>query len=126
MKMKEVTEEEILIIESKEDAVEFKKMASGRKFCKKGERLVDICDEEIARYNYNHNTGFFIRLFKRKKFKAPKEQLLLENRTMSVIRAVAAKIIRESNEEISREEIVKQVKEFIIDKYNEYEKTLAA
>ena len=124
--MKEVTEEEILIIESKEDAVEFKKMASGRKFCKKGERLVDICDEEIARYNYNHNTGFFIRLFKRKKFKAPKEQLLLENRTMSVIRAVAAKIIRESNEEISREEIVKQVKEFIIDKYNEYEKTLAA
>ena len=124
-KTKDTEDNVILVFESKADALEFKKMATGRKFCKKGERLVDICDEEIERYNYENYMGFFAKLFKRKKFKQNKDVLMLEQRTTSIIRSLSAKFIRE-NEEISRDELINKVKEFILNQYNEYQKTLAA
>ncbi len=44
--------DKILKIESLEDAKEFERVASGRKFCKKkrGTRVQDICEEEVENY----------------------------------------------------------------------------
>ena len=45
-----VSMDKILKIESLEDAKEFERVASGRKFCKKGTRVQDICEEEVENY----------------------------------------------------------------------------
>ena len=42
-----VSMDKILKIESLEDAKEFERVASGRKFCKRGTRVQDICEEEV-------------------------------------------------------------------------------
>ena len=41
---------EIFQIQSPQDACEFERIAKGRKFCKIGDRIGDICDEELERY----------------------------------------------------------------------------
>lgn len=125
-KTKEVKEEsaieKILQFTSQEDAEEFKRVANGRKFCKKGERLQDICDEELARYEYENNTGFFARIFKHHKFKKNKERLMLESRITSVIRAIASEYINSSEEEqIKRNELIEKVKSTILELIKKYE-----
>ena len=53
--MKETKEKNILIIESDEEAKLFKSIATGRKFFKRGERVIDICEQEIIRYRYENS-----------------------------------------------------------------------
>ena len=65
-KTKEIQEniiEETLKFTSREDAEEFKSIAKGRKFCKKGERLQDICMQEIERSNYKKSRNIFVKIF---------------------------------------------------------------
>ena len=123
-KTKEVKQEnEILKIASEKDAQEFKSIASGRKFCKQGEQVVDICKEEIERYEFNHTAGIFARLFKGHKYRKNKKYLMLESRTTSIIRALAVEYINKCEEEektIIKEEMVKSIKETINKKVEEY------
>lgn len=125
-KTKEVKEEsaieKILQFTSREDAEEFRRVASGRKFCKKGERVQDICDEEIERYEYENNTGFFRKIFKHHKFKKNKEKLMIESRIPSVIRAIAIEYLN-SNEEVTikRNELIEKVKSTILEAVKQYE-----
>ncbi len=113
--------DKILKFTSQEDAEEFRRVASGRKFCKKGERVQDICDEEIERYDYENNTGFFAKIFKHRKFKKNKEKLMLESRVPSIIRAIASEYIH-SNEEtsIKRNELIEKVKSTILEEVKKY------
>lgn len=119
----EKPEDKILIeFTSREDAMEFKKIASGRKFCKKGERLVDICEEEIARYEYENSKSIFVKIFKRHKFNKNKEKLMIENRICSNIRAIASECIRkDESEQIDVNKIVCDVKKIILDEIEKYE-----
>lgn len=123
---KNIAIDNILKFTSPEDAEEFKQIASGRKFCKKGERIQDICDEELERYEYENLSGFFTKIFMRRKFKQKKKKLMLENRVSSVTRAVAVKSINdllESDvETINRNELVTKVKNTILKKVEEYQK----
>jgi hypothetical protein len=124
-KTKEIQEniiEETLKFTSREDAEEFKSIAKGRKFCKKGERLQDICMQEIERSNYKKSRNIFVKIFKHSKFKS--EKLLLEKRTSSIIRTVAKECINNSEEEIDINKLVKQVKEIILENAEKYLKNL--
>ena len=130
-KTKEIEKEDIidniLKFTSPEDAEEFRKIASGRKFCKKGERIQDICDEELERYEYENFSGIFTKLFKHRKFKKNKQKLMLENRVSSVIRAIVVDYINnwqeKNNEEIiNKNELVLKVKNTILEKVAEYQK----
>lgn len=122
--------DKVLKFTSKEDAEEFKKIASGRKFCKKGERIQDICDEELEKYEYKNCCNIFTKIFKYSKFKKQKQKLMLENRVSSVIRTVVIDCINNyenqeiENEkrEINREELVLKVKNIILEKIAEYKK----
>ena len=49
-----VSMDKILKIESLEDAKEFERVASGRKFCKRGTRVQDICEEEVDYDTFNN------------------------------------------------------------------------
>ncbi len=123
-KTKEIKQEnEILKITSEKDAQEFKSIASGRKFCKQGERIIDICKEEIERYEFNHTAGLLAKLFKGHKYRKSKKCLMLECRTTSIIRAFAVQYINKCEEEgkaIVKEEMVKNIKETINKKVEEY------
>lgn len=123
---KNIAIDNILKFTSPEDAEEFKQIASGRKFCKKGERIQDICDEELERYEYENLSGFFTKIFMRRKFKQKKQKLMLENRVSSVTRAVAVKSINDllesDAETINRNELVSKVKNTILKKVEEYQK----
>lgn len=115
----EINEKDILVIISKHDAEEFKALANGRKFCKRGERISEICSEEFERREYK-KLGIFSRIFHKKKFKN-KDLLLLENRITSNVRTVAKYLLsKEENASISENELEKQTKKFIIDRVNEY------
>ena len=52
-----VSMDKILKIESLEDAKEFERVASGRKFCKKGTRVQDICEEEVEKWHICKTRG---------------------------------------------------------------------
>ena len=124
-KTKEVKEEsaieKILQFTSREDAEEFRRVASGRKFCKKGERVQDICDEELERYEYENNTSLFKKIFKHHKFKKNKERLMLESRIPSIIRAIALEYINSSEEKpIKRNELIEKVKSTILEAVSKY------
>lgn len=130
-KTKELEKDEainnILNFTSQEDAEEFRRVASGRKFCKKGERIQDICDEELERYEYENFSGIFTKLFKHHKFKKNKKKLMLENRVSSVTRAITIDYInswQEKNNEkfINRNELILKVKNTILEKVEEYQK----
>ncbi|MGN1327387.1 MAG: hypothetical protein ACI4VQ_04885 [Clostridia bacterium] len=129
-KTKEIEKKEdiinkVLNFTSPQDAEEFKKIASGRKFCKKGERLQDICDEEIEKFEYKKFSGIFTKIFKHHKLKKNREKIMLESRVSNVIRTVAVECINEIYEEkgaINREELVLKVKNTILDKVIEYNK----
>ena len=120
--IKEYIEEKNIQFISIEDAEEFRSIARGRKFCKKGERLQDICMQEIERSNYKKSRNIFVKIFKHSKFKS--EKLLLEKRTSSIIRTVARECINNSEEEIDINKLVKQVKEIILENAEKYLKNL--
>lgn len=118
--MEETNEnKEVIVFEitSKEDAIQFKSIASGRKFCKKGNRLTDICENEIEKYEYK-KLGLFTRIFKHRKFKKKQENLLLEDRISSNIRNIAIKFINDGI--VNKEELVNKVKETILEKVTQY------
>ena len=123
--MKETKEERILELESRSESIEFRKIANGRRFFKVGERLIDICEQEIERFNYEH-AGFFTRLFNKSKFRNKKEKYMLESRIPSAIRAVAAYILRndEENDDINLDarELSMKVREYILRVVKEYDK----
>ena len=120
--IKENIEEKNIQFISIEDAEEFRSIARGRKFCKKGDRLQDICMQEIERSNYKKSRNIFVKIFKHSKFKS--EKLLLEKRTSSIIRTVARECINNSEEEIDINKLVKQVKEIILENTEKYLKNL--
>ena len=120
--IKENIEEKNIQFISIEDAEEFRSIARGRYFCKKGERLQDICMQEIERSNYKKSRNIFVKIFKHSKFKS--EKLLLEKRTSSIIRTVAKECINNSEEEIDINKLVKQVKEIILENTEKYLKNL--
>ena len=97
-----VSMDKILKIESLEDAKEFERVASGRKFCKKGTRVQDICEEEVENYICKTRGNLLLRWYLHRKMKKNKEKLLLESRVTSVIRALAVAYIEE-NDEINNE-----------------------
>lgn len=113
-------EKELLKIISKQDAEEFKRMASGRKFCKRGEKIKDICKEELARYEYERS-NIFVRMFKHHKFKKNSEKLMLESRMSSNVRAIVKYCINNSEEHFfDLSEIELKVRKIILKKANEY------
>ena len=118
----EETKETFKIL-SKQDEIEFKKLATGRKFCKKGESIADICDEEIERYYYENSSNIFVQIFQSSKFRKRKENFMIERRTSSCIRSIAYKIIRNNRDnDFDRNEIIEKVKKVIMDKIENFEK----
>lgn len=118
------TKENILQIKSVQEAEEFKRIAKGRKFCKIGERICDICKEEIERYNYEKCKNIFIKIFKHKKY--TKQKMMIENRTSSIIRAIAADNIRKTeNEPIDIDELIESVKKVILNEVEEYNRNFS-
>ena len=108
-----------LKIESLEDAKEFERVASGRKFCKRGTRVQDICEEEVENYICKTRGNLLLRWYLHRKMKKNKEKLLLESRVTSVIRALAVAYIEE-NDETDEEIVTKNVKNIILAKTKEY------
>ena len=106
---------------SKEESEDFKQIAKGRKFCKKGERIQDIYDEELERYNYENNLWFFAKLFKRRKYNKQTKRLMIENKRNSVIRSFIFNLLRQE-ENTDKETIIKEVKKIILENVNLYEK----
>ncbi len=117
MKETEEIKENILEFYSKEDAKEFETLAKGRKFCKRGQRIKDICKEEIARKDYN-KLGLLSKIFHKKEFKRKKE-FLLENRLTSNVRVIAMYLLNQ-DENINVEQLEEKTKEFILKKVEEY------
>ena len=113
-----VSMDKILKIESLEDAKEFERV-SGRKFCKKGTRVQDICEEEVENYICRTRGNLLLRWYLHRKMKKNKERLLLESRVTSVIRALAVAYIEE-NDETDEEIVTKNVKNIILAKIKEY------
>ena len=115
------TKENVFEIESLPESIEFRKIATGRRFFKVGQRVIDICQQEIDRYNYEHSS-FLVKLFNRNKYK--KDKYLIESRIPCVIRAVAAYCIRrdEENDELELDAFVitKEVKKYILDVVKSY------
>ena len=111
--------DKILKIESLEDAKEFERVASGRKFCKRGTRVQDICEEEVENYICRTRGNLLLRWYLHRKMKKNKERLLLESRVTSVTRALAVAYIEE-NDETDEEIVTKNVKNIILAKTKEY------
>ena len=70
-----VSMDKILKIESLEDAKEFERVASGRKFCKRGTRVQDICEEEVENYICKTRGNLLLRSYLHRKMKKNKESL---------------------------------------------------
>lgn len=117
--IKENIEEKNIQFISIEDAEEFKSIAKGRKFCKKGEKIQDICLQEIERNNYQKSHNIFVKIFKHNKFKKNADKLLLEKRTSSVIRAIARECVQNS-EEADLNNLIEQVKEILLENVERY------
>ncbi len=48
-KTKDIVEKKLIEISSREDAAEVRQVATGRRFFKIGDRVIDICRQEIDR-----------------------------------------------------------------------------
>lgn len=59
----------ILKIDQLEDAKEFERVASGRKFCKRGTRVQDICEEEVENYICRTRGNLLLRWYLHRKMK---------------------------------------------------------
>lgn len=121
-KNEKISNSDILIIESFQEAKEFKRIATGRKFCKQGERMQDICDEELNKYYLENSDNIFIKILNYLDKKSNKKKLLLENRETSIIRAIAFSAIID-DENTNLEALIKKVRACILEKVEEYEKS---
>ena len=114
-----VSMDKILKIESLEDAKEFERVASGRKFCKKGTRVQDICEEEVENYICKTRGNLLLRWYLHRKMKKNKEKLLLESRVTSIIRALAVAYIEENDEIDTIEKLIQKVNKMGIPVYTD-------
>lgn len=132
-KTKEIEKEEVSIqkiqkilnFESLEDAEKFAEVAGGRKFCKRGERVQDICSEEIENYVCKTSGNIILKLYLRHKLKKNREKLLLESRITSVIRAVIIQFIDDEDENLNEEKLTQKVKNVILDEVKKYREQLS-
>ena len=108
--------DKLLTFDSKSEAEDLSKIAKGRRFCKIGERLSDIYDQEIEKYKYENSKNIFLKIFKSRRFKQNNKKLLIENRPTSTIRGITAYIIKESKNFLTKEKVIKEVKKVILDK----------
>lgn len=116
--------DEILRFESLTDAEKFEEFAKGRMFCKRGEKLQDICEDELENYVCKNSKNFLLKWYLHRKTKKNKGQMLIESRLISVTRAIVVNIL--DKEEIEdREELVKKVRGTILDKAKQYRKQLS-
>lgn len=122
----EVSIDKILKFESLEDAEKFAEVASGRKFCKRGERIQDICSEEIENYVCKTSGNIILRLFCRHKLKKNRGKLLLESRVTSCIRAVVIQFIDDENDNLNIEKLTLKVKDAILNQVQKYKKQLTS
>ena len=113
--------EKILKFESLEDAKEFEYVASGRKFCKRGERILDICEDELENYICRDSANIILKLYLHHKLK--KNKTKLESRITSVIRALAVELLNK-DDDVSEDELTKKVKETILGQVEKYKETL--
>ena len=123
--MKETKEDKILKIMSSEEETTFRNIATGRRFFKVGERVIDICEQEIERFRYEH-AGLLTRLFKKSKFRNKQEKYMLESRVPSAIRSVAAYCLQNDEETFlqsySAKDLAIKVKQYILEVVEEYHK----
>lgn len=123
IEVKENLIERILQFESVEDAEKIAEVASGRKFCKKGERLKDICNEEIENYICKTSHNIILKIYLRRKLKKNRDKLLLESRTTAIIRAVVIETLNNEGTLIE-EELEEKVKEIILGEVKKYKQKL--
>lgn len=123
--MKDTKEKKILEIESMEEAKEWRKIASGRRFFKVGERMIDIVNQEIERYQYEHSSWIY-RFWHRSKFGQKNQRYMLESRIPRTIRAMTAYCMQqtEENEEVVLEsqKLIKKIRKELLSIVREYEK----
>ena len=132
-KTKEIENEEVSIqkiqkilnFESLEDAEKFAEVAGGRKFCKRGERVQDICSEEIENYVCKTSGNIILKLYLRHKLKKNREKLFLESRITSVIRAVVIQFIDDEDDNLNEEKLTQKVKNVILDEVKKYREQLS-
>lgn len=121
IKSEENSVEEILKFESIEDAEAFEYVAKGRKFCKKGERIQDICEDELENCICRNSGNIILKIYLHHKLKKRKGKL--ESRITSVIRNLALEILDEEDcENLSEKELAKKVKEIILEEVEKYKK----
>lgn len=121
IKSEENSVEKILKFESIEDAEAFEYVAKGRKFCKKGERIQDICEDELENYICRNSGNIILKIYLHHKLKKRKGKL--ESRITSVIRNLALEILDEEDcENLSEKELAKKVKEIILEEVEKYKK----
>ena len=121
VKKEESKLDEILNIESMEDAEKFEESASGRMFCKKGERIQDICNDEFENYICRTDKNLLLKWYLHRKKKKCRNKLLLESRITSITRALAIEFLN-TEEEIDNKELTLKVKNYILEKVKEYKK----
>lgn len=121
IKSEENSVEKILKFESIEDAEAFEYVAKGRKFCKKGERIQDICEDELENCICRNSGNIILKIYLHHKLKKRKGKL--ESRITSVIRNLALEILdKEDCENLSEKELAKKVKEIILEEVEKYKK----
>ena len=121
IKSEENSVEKILKFESIEDAEAFEYVAKGRKFCKKGERIQDICEDELENCICRNSGNIILKIYLHHKLKKRKGKL--ESRITSVIRNLALEILDEEDcENLSEKELAKKVKEIILEEVEKYKK----
>lgn len=121
IKSEENSVEKILKFESIEDAEAFEYVAKGRKFCKKGERIQDICEDELENCICRNSGNIILKIYLHHKLKKRKGKL--ESRITSVIRNLALEILDEEDcENLSKKELAKKVKEIILEEVEKYKK----
>lgn len=121
IKNEENSVEKILKFESIEDAEAFEYVAKGRKFCKKGERIQDICEDELENCICRNSGNIILKIYLHHKLKKRKGKL--ESRITSVIRNLALEILDEEDcENLSEKELAKKVKEIILEEVEKYKK----
>ena len=121
VKKEESKLDEILKIESMEDAEKFEDIANGRMFCKKGERIQDICNDELENYICRTDKNLLLKWYLPRKKKKCRNKLLLESRITSVTRALAIEFLNKE-EELDNKELTLKVKNYILEKVKEYKK----
>lgn len=113
-----------ICFENIDEMQEYRRIAKGREFCKRGKRLQDIYVEEIERYNYENEKSIFAKIFKYHNVKKRYKTLQIEDKRASILRKILYTIIRENKEDIDEKKIIKKAKETILDEAREYEKTI--